>query len=112
VTSIKLNSPEALAYLSDALGVPVHYGDKPELSHRPLHQIAREINDDWRVQGKGVSLYARPYLDALLTLESIDDNYYQDSADSVVRYFLANASTYRGEKAKALKAELKSMLKY
>jgi hypothetical protein len=79
---------------------------------RELHQIGREINDDWRLIGKGVSPYARPYLDALLTLESINDNYYLDSADSVVRYFLANASTYRGEKAKALKAELKSMLKY
>jgi hypothetical protein len=79
---------------------------------RELHQIAREINDDWRLKGKGVSPYARPYLDALHTLESIDDNYYMDSADSVVRYFLANASTYRGEKAKALKAELKGMLKY
>jgi hypothetical protein len=79
---------------------------------RELHQIGREINDDWRLIGKGVSPYARPYLDALLTLESIDDNYYMDSADSVVRYFLANASTYRGEKAKALKAELKGMLKY
>jgi hypothetical protein len=79
---------------------------------RELHQIGREINDDWRLIGKGVSPYARPYLDALLTLESIDENYYQDSADSVVRYFLANASTYRGEKAKALKAELKAMLKY
>jgi hypothetical protein len=78
---------------------------------RELHQIGREINDDWRLIGKGVSPYARPYLDALLTLESIDDNYYLDSADSVVRYFLANASTYRGEKAKALKAELKAMLK-
>jgi hypothetical protein len=79
---------------------------------RELHQIGREINDDWRLIGKGVSPYARPYLDALLTLESINDNYYLDSADSVVRYFLANASTYRGEKAKALKAELKAMLKY
>jgi hypothetical protein len=111
MTSVKLNSPEALAYLSDALGVPVHYGDKPELSHRPLHQIAREINDDWRVQGKGVSPYARPYLDALHTLESIDENYYQDSADSVVRYFLANASTWKGEKARAIKKELNSLLK-
>jgi hypothetical protein len=79
---------------------------------REIHQIAREINDDWRLKGKGVSPYARPYLDAMHTLNSIDENYYLDSADSVIRYFLANASTYRGEKAKALKAELKAMLKY
>jgi hypothetical protein len=79
---------------------------------REIHQIAREINDDWKLIGKGVSPYARPYLDALHTLESIDDNYILDSADEIVRRFLANASTYRGEKARALKAELKSMLKY
>lgn len=79
---------------------------------RAIHEIAREINDDWRLIGKGVSPYARPYLDAMHTLNAIDENYYMDSADSVIRYFLANASTYRGEKAKALKAELKGMLKY
>lgn len=78
---------------------------------RAIHEIAREISTDWRSIGKGVSPYARPYLDAMQTLNSINENYYMDSADSVVRYFLANASTYRGEKAKALKAELKAMLK-
>ena len=78
---------------------------------RQIHEIAREINDDWRLIGKGVSPYARPYLDALHTLETAEDNYYADSADSVIRYFLANAATYRGEKAKQLKSELKSLLK-
>jgi hypothetical protein len=78
---------------------------------RELHQIGREINDDWRLQGKGVSPYARPYLDALLTLESIDDNYILDSADEIVRRFLANASTWKGEKARAIKKELNSLLK-
>jgi hypothetical protein len=45
----------------------------------------------------------------MATLNSIDDNYYFDSADSIVRYFLANASTWRGETAKRIKAELKAM---
>jgi hypothetical protein len=44
-------------------------------------------------------------------LSSIKENYFHDSAVSVVRYFLANASTYRGETAKKLKDELKEMLK-
>lgn len=79
---------------------------------RLIYEIAKDINDDWNTIGKGVSPYARPYIDALAQLDNIDDNYYLDSADSVIRYFLANASTYRGEKAKALKAELKAMLKY
>jgi hypothetical protein len=73
---------------------------------RPLHEIAREIKADW----KKVFYGAAPYLDAMATLNSIDDNYYFDSADSIVRYFLANASTWRGETAKRIKAELKAML--
>lgn len=79
---------------------------------RPIHEIAREINDDWRLQGKGVSPYARPYLDAMHTLNDITDTFYLDSADSVIRYFLANAQTWRGEKAKEIKKELKSLLQY
>lgn len=74
--------------------------------HRPLHVIAREIKADW----KKVYFGAVPYLDAMATLTSIDDNYYFDSAESVVRYFLANASTWRGDTAKRIKAELKAML--
>ena len=42
-------------------------------------------------------------------LETIDDNYINDSGKSVVLYFLANASTWRGEDAKRIKAELKKM---
>jgi hypothetical protein len=78
---------------------------------RPIYDIAEDIFCDWSQIGKGVSPYAEPYLDALRTIESIDDKYIFDTADSVVRYFLANAATYRGEKAKQLKSELKSLLK-
>jgi hypothetical protein len=45
------------------------------------------------------------------SLYSINDKYVYDSGKSVVLYFLANASTFRGEAAKALKAELKAALK-
>jgi len=43
------------------------------------------------------------------SLDSIDDDYYEDSGKSVVLYFLANASTWKGEKARAIKAELKKL---
>jgi hypothetical protein len=43
-------------------------------------------------------------------LSDIKDTYYCDSGESVVRYFLANASTWRGDVARRVKAELKSML--
>lgn len=74
---------------------------------RPLSAIAVEIRRDW----KNVNYAAKPYLDAMSTLDSINDNYFMDSAASIVRYFLANASTWRGETAKRIKLELKAMLK-
>ena len=74
---------------------------------RKISEIAVEIEKDWR----NVNFAARPYLDAMLSLESITDQYGYDDARSIVTYFLCNASSWRGEKAKAIKAELKGMLK-
>jgi hypothetical protein len=73
---------------------------------RPLSAIAREIRADWLK----VNFAAKPYLDAMATINNISDRYYYDTAESVVRYFLSNASTWRGENAKRIKAELKAML--
>ena len=75
---------------------------------RSLNEIAHEIRTDW---GAKVNFGAKPYLDAMSTLNSINDNYIFDSGRSIVMYFLANASTWRGETAKRVKAELKGMLK-
>lgn len=72
---------------------------------RALNNIAREIRNDW----KRMSIHAKPYVDAMLELDSINDNYYADSGKSVVLYFLSNASTWRGETAKRVKAELRAM---
>jgi hypothetical protein len=73
---------------------------------RSLREIAREIRREWRP----VNYAAAPYLDAMSELDKISDRYYQDSADSIVRYFLSNASTWRGDTARRVKAELKGML--
>lgn len=78
---------------------------------RPLFAIAHDIDTNWSGIGNGVSPYARPYLNAMYALDSINDMYGFDSADSIVRYFLANANGWRGETARAIKAELKGMLK-
>ena len=72
---------------------------------RPLYEIAADIERAW----PKVNFGARPYLDAMHSLNSIDDNYGLDSARSIVLYFLSNASTFRGEDAKRLKAELKAL---
>ena len=74
---------------------------------RPLRVIAREICDDW----KGMYFGATPYVDAMHSLNSVDDKFNEDSARSVVRYFLANAQHWRGKTARRVKAELKEMLR-
>jgi hypothetical protein len=44
-------------------------------------------------------------------LGSINDKFIDDDARYIVMYFLANASTFRGNDAKVLKQELKTLLK-
>lgn len=82
-----------------------------ETETRPLHAIAREIRADWRRKDGTSAVYfgAVPYLDAMRSLDSIDDMYGYDDARSVVLYFLANANAWRGETARRVKAELKRM---
>lgn len=75
------------------------------MTTRSIREIALEIRKYWEKPYFG----AKPYLEAMLSLETINDNFGQDSAKSVVVYFLGNASTFRGEHAKRLKAELKKI---
>jgi hypothetical protein len=75
--------------------------------NRPIFEIAAEIAADWKKPYFG----AVPYIDAMYRLKSIDDMFFFDDARSIVRYFLANSATWKGDKAKAIKAELKEMLK-
>ena len=77
------------------------------MKHRPLYEIGNEIASDWKDK---VYFGAKPYLSAMSTLNSIDDNYMLDSAKSVVLYFLANAGTWRGETARRIKIELNKII--
>lgn len=74
---------------------------------RPLYTIAADIRRDW----KNVNYAAKPYLEAMSGLDAISDQFGMDSGHGIVAYFLGNASSWRGDKAKAIKAELKAMLK-
>lgn len=80
---------------------------------RPLHVIAREIRTNWKKEVSGTSLYfgAVPYLDAMSGMYNISDNYGCDSGRSIVAYFLANANSWKGDKAREIKKELNAMLK-
>lgn len=79
---------------------PLHNGK------RTLSSIAREIKSKWQNPFYG----AKPYIDAMLSIHSSDPDasYYYDDAKTIVAYFLANASTWRGEDARRIKKELKS----
>lgn len=74
--------------------------------YRFLCDIAEDILQHWHRP----SVVASPYLMAMLELKIMDDNYGCDSAASIVRYFLANASAFRGEHAKRIKTELKQII--
>ena len=73
---------------------------------RKINVIAREIESDW----KNVNYAARPYLDAMYTLETVDDMFIADTAQSVIGYFLANARSWTGETARRVKKELNKMI--
>ena len=87
-------------------------GNLTPSGHRPLSEIANDVEKVWNANSKsGVNFGAKPYLDALKNLYDIKDNYYQDSAKTVVNYLLANMNTFRGDGAAALKSELKALVK-
>jgi hypothetical protein len=77
-----------------------------ENAARPLRDIAGDIAACWRNPYFG----AIPYINAMLSLDKVSDDYGLDSGKSIVLYFLSNAKTWRGETAKRIKAELKGML--
>lgn len=76
---------------------------------RSISEIARDIKRSpwWR---SNASIYARDYVNAMSCISSIDDQYGLDSGESVVLYALSNMATFKGEEARAIKAELKSHL--
>jgi len=77
------------------------------IQDKSLSSIASIVRRDW----KKVNFAAKPYLDALGSLDKISDNYGADSGESIVAYFLGNAHSWRGPVAKGVKSELNRRLK-
>jgi len=85
---------------------------------RPVRKIAREILDHWRAQyadapkRPGFVTYAWPYLEAMLSLEttSRQERYGMEDAQMIVLYFLNNVTGWKGDFARAYKAELNYLL--
>ena len=80
-----------------------------ETKKRTFSEIAYEIARLWKKSYFG----AVPYLDAMKCIHSSDKKapYMFEDAQMIVSYFLGNATTWRGEDARRIKAELKAMLK-
>jgi hypothetical protein len=74
---------------------------------RPIYEIAREIEKDW----KKMSVHAKPYLHAMKQINSINDMYFMDSGRRIILYFLSNAGTWKGETARRIKLELNQMVR-
>lgn len=77
------------------------------MKDKNIASLASLIRRNW----KNVYFGAVPYLDAMSSMDSINDAYGMDSGKSIVRYFLSNASSFRGPVAKEIKAELNARLK-
>lgn len=74
---------------------------------RLLMHIALDVRKHWPT----IHYAAKPYLDAMACMTTINDTYGADDARSIVNYFLSNAKSFRGEDARRIKAELNAMLK-
>lgn len=73
---------------------------------RSIAEIARDIRLHWKKPYFG----AVPYIEAMASLQSVNDSYGYEDAHSIVLRFLANAGSWRGEDARRIKAELKTLL--
>lgn len=73
---------------------------------RPLSSIASDIRRHW----PKVYFGAVPYLQAMASLDTVHDMYGYDEGRSIVAHFLGNATTWCGEDARRIKAELKALL--
>jgi hypothetical protein len=79
-------------------------------SKKSLSEIAAIIAKDWQAQG-GIYFGARPYLDAMFSLNTIEDKFYQDDGRSIVAYLLCNSQNWKGQVAREIKKYLKNLIK-
>lgn len=77
------------------------------MQNRPISNIAADIIAAWGPAK--IYFGAKPYLIAMSQLRDVSDKYGEDDARSILLYFLANASSFRGPAARALKAEIKAI---
>ncbi len=82
-----------------------------DLTKFDVSDLAWLVIRDYGSRGQKIYFGAVPYLDAMRSMTSIDDNYGADSGRTIISYFLSNASYLRGDVVKAVKKELNRRLK-
>lgn len=102
-----VSSQEIMAGAGRGRRAAVDPKDLEDLPRLTLGMIASLVYQDW----KNGNYAAKPYLEAMSTLNNVSDMYGQDSGTSIVAYFLSNATTWRGEVAKVVKKELQRRIR-
>lgn len=97
----------------DQYATRIRDGQDVDLEPLSIRALALIVCSDWRTKDGTPNIWfgAVPYLQAMLSLESIDDDYGADTGKMVVIYFVSNAAQWRGPVARAVKAELKRRIK-
>jgi hypothetical protein len=78
-----------------------------DVTHMSVNEIGSLIAREWHP----ANYAAKPYIEAMQDIDA-QGNYIADSWTSIVAYFLSNATSWRGDTAKAVKAELNKRLKH
>ena len=72
------------------------------------YQLITLIKKDWKPT---IHAYAKPYFEAMQSMNGPHDQYGYDSGAEIVLRFLGNATSWKGPVARLVKAELKDRLK-
>ena len=81
--------------------------DWKNLQSLTIAQLAHLAALDWEKPWYA----AVPYLNAMHEMADINDRVFNDEGRHVVNYFLGNATRWKGDNAKAIKAELRRRMK-
>jgi hypothetical protein len=81
-------------------------GELVPINTLKLYELHDIIVRDWAKPNYA----AVPYLDAMRYVEDLSTPYGADTGRDIVLYFLSNATSWRGDTAKAVRAELKRRL--
>lgn len=84
----------------------IYGGEAVDITTLKLYELHDIIRRDWAKPNYA----AVPYLDAMRYVEDLDSPYGADDGRMIVSYFLSNATSWRGDTAKAVRAELKRRL--